>query len=202
LQDRASQVEKRRYWDAAAETFDDEPDHGLRDPMVRNAWTNLLGGLLPPRSRVLDLGCGTGSLSVLLANIGHHVIGADLSTAMIRIARSKAAAAGQDIPFYVCDVSHPGLRTRQFDSILCRHVLWSLTNPGAVLARWAALLKPHGRFILIEGYWHTGGGLHAEEVAAALPPGVASSTVFNLSPNAAYWGKTAADERYAVVAEI
>ena len=118
MRDRASQVEKRRYWDAAAETFDDEPDHGLRDPMVRNAWTNLLGGLLPPRSRVLDLGCGTGSLSVLLANIGHHVIGADLSTAMIRIARSKAAAAGQDIPFYVCDVSHPGLRTRQFDSIL------------------------------------------------------------------------------------
>ena len=58
-------------WDDAAATFDDEPDHGLRDPQVRAAWAALLLPLMPPApARILDLGCGTGSLAVLLASRG------------------------------------------------------------------------------------------------------------------------------------
>jgi hypothetical protein len=32
----------RALWNAAAERFDEEPDHGLTDPAVRRAWTDLL----------------------------------------------------------------------------------------------------------------------------------------------------------------
>ena len=54
-------------WDAQAEAFDEEPDHGLHDPVVRAAWQSLLRSLMPPiPSRVADLGCGTGTLSLLL----------------------------------------------------------------------------------------------------------------------------------------
>ena len=49
------------------------------------------------------------------------------------------------------------------------HLLWALREPAQVLQRWVNLLVPGGRLILIEGYWHTGGGLHAEEVTEALP---------------------------------
>ena len=77
----------RRYWDGRAGTFDEEPDHGLRDPAVRQAWADLLLPLVPPSSRVADLGCGTGTLSVLLAGAGHDVHGVDLAPRMVEAAR-------------------------------------------------------------------------------------------------------------------
>ena len=69
-----------RFWDAQASTFDDEPDHGLRDAHVRDAWRSLLLSVLPARpSTVVDLGCGTGSLTVLLAESGYDITGIDAS---------------------------------------------------------------------------------------------------------------------------
>ena len=73
-----------RYWDSQAVAFDDGPDHGLHDPSVRAAWTSLLSAVLPPApARVADLGCGTGTLSVLLAELSYDVSGVDLSPKMI-----------------------------------------------------------------------------------------------------------------------
>ena len=66
----------RAAWDAEADGFDDQPDHGLRDPSVRAAWWSLLSDQLPaPPVRVLDVGSGTGSLAVLLAERGYEVVG-------------------------------------------------------------------------------------------------------------------------------
>ncbi len=72
--------ETRNPWDEAASSFDDEPDHGLRDAEVLRAWTEALTEWLPARpSRVLDAGCGTGSLSVVVAGLGHEVTAVDYS---------------------------------------------------------------------------------------------------------------------------
>src|SRR4051794_38452433 len=95
-------------WDAEATTFDSEPDHGLLDPTVRGAWRDLLVPLLPPApASVLDLGCGTGSLSVLLAKAGHQVRGIDFSPRMIARARTGGAAAGVTAQFDVGDAQSP-----------------------------------------------------------------------------------------------
>ena len=65
----------RSLWDAEAETFDDAADHGLSDPDVRRAWVNLLLPLIDGRGlQVADLGCGTGTLSLLLASEGGHSV--------------------------------------------------------------------------------------------------------------------------------
>ena len=89
------------YWDSQAATFDDQPDHGLRDPRAYAAWRRLLLAHLPPAGArpapapaVADVGCGTGSLSVLLAAAGYDVTGLDSAPAMIAAARAKAASAG------------------------------------------------------------------------------------------------------------
>src|SRR5687767_11187994 len=95
-------------WDAEAATFDDEPDHGLLDPSVRAAWRQVLLGVLPPSpAKILDLGCGTGSLSVLLAEMGHAVTGIDLSPRMIEQARQKARRHGEEIDLKVGDAASP-----------------------------------------------------------------------------------------------
>ena len=91
-------------WDAEAPAFDDEPDHGLREPAVREAWAARLRDWLPGRAcDVLDVGCGTGSLSLLATEQGHRVTGVDSSTAMVALARAKLA--GRPAVFLVGDAT-------------------------------------------------------------------------------------------------
>lgn len=191
------------YWDQQASTFDEEPDHGLRDPVVRAAWRKLLTAWVPtPKRAVLDIGCGTGSLSVLLAELGHTVTGIDFAPAMIAAARAKAQAAGQTIRFQVMDAGEPDFSTERFDVVFCRHLLWALPDRTQVLQRWVGLLKPGGQLVLIEGYWHTGGGLHAEALVASLPTQLIQVTVQPLHDDPTLWGKPITDERYVVLAQL
>ncbi|MET7604546.1 class I SAM-dependent methyltransferase [Streptomyces avermitilis] len=188
-------------WDAESATFDDEPDHGLRDAVVREAWAARLRDWLPGQaSDVLDLGCGTGSLSLLAAEQGHRVTGVDLSPAMV--GRARAKTAGRDMAFLVGDAAAPPVGEQRFDVVLVRHVLWALPDPGRALRRWCGLLRPGGRLVLVEGVWGTVSpvGLSAGRLTALLTPLAKSVRVERLSDDPRLWGKEVADERYAVVA--
>ena len=194
--------ETQQYWDDLASTFDNEPDHGLHDVLIRETWTEFLKTWLPPTdATVLDIGCGTGSLSILLAELGHKVTGIDLSPSMISHARAKAAIHGFRIEFHVMDAAFPQLPYQKFDVIICRHLLWALPEPKQVLQRWIEFLKPHGRLILIEGFWVTGAGLHAQEIMRMLPASFINVSNQNLSDNPNFWGGRVSDERYAIVAD-
>ncbi len=93
-------------WDAEADRFDEQPDHGLANGRVRAAWVSLLRDVLPaPPARVIDLGCGTGTLSVLLAKLGYGVTGLDVSLRMLDRAVQKAARRGVDVRFTVGDAA-------------------------------------------------------------------------------------------------
>lgn len=186
-------------WDAEAATFDDEPDHGLVDPTVRAAWRELLRGVLPPsHASILDLGCGTGSVSVLLAQMGHAVTGIDLSPRMIAMAAEKARRHAVQIELQVGDAASPDI-SGTFDVVLTRHVLWALPEPGMAIARWCDLLTRNGQLVLIEGRWHTGGGMAADEAIALVSPH-ASSVRVQVLDDPALWGAPISDERYLVFA--
>ncbi|GFE25948.1 methyltransferase domain-containing protein [Streptomyces nigrescens] len=191
------------YWEAAAASFDDEPDHGLRDPAVRAAWAARLRTWLPSGpAAVLDLGCGTGSLSLLAAEQGHHVTGIDRSPGMIARARTKLA--GHEAAILVGEAAEPPVGERRFDVVLVRHVLWALPDPAAALRRWAGLLTPGGRLVLVEGRWGEADpvGLPAAELTALVAPLAARTQVESLAHDPALWGKEVADERYVLLADL
>ncbi|MFC7306932.1 trifunctional class I SAM-dependent methyltransferase/NUDIX hydrolase/VOC family protein [Streptomyces monticola] len=190
-------------WDDAADSFDDEPDHGLRDPAVRAAWAERLRGWLPAApADVLDLGCGTGSLALLAAGQGHRVTGVDRSPRMVQLAREKLTGTGARV--LAGDAVQPPVGERKFDVVLARHVLWALPDPEAVLRRWSSLLRPGGRLVLVEGVWgeQSPAGIPAERLTTALAPTAARVHVERLSSDARLWGREVADERYAVVAVV
>ena len=185
-------------WDAEAESFDEEPDHGLHDPVVRDAWRALIRSVVPPiPSRIADLGCGTGSLALLLAEDGHSVDGIDFSPEMVRRAQAKAGTY-PGMTFRIGDASVPDLPAATYDVVLCRHVLWALPSPADALARWVDLLVPDGRVVLVEGNWSTGAGLRAEQTVA-LVEGAGLTPTLRPLPDPAYWGKRIDDERYLVL---
>lgn len=191
------------YWEAAAASFDEEPDHGLRDPAVRAAWAARLRSWLPSApGAVLDLGCGTGSLSLLAAEQGHRVTGIDRSARMIERARTKLA--GRDAAFLVGDAAEPPVGERRFDAVLVRHVLWALPDPAAALRHWAGLLTPGGRLVLVEGRWGEADpiGLPADELTALVEPLAARTRVESLAHDPALWGKEVTDERYVLIADL
>jgi len=190
----------RKQWDRQADAFDDEPDHGLRDPNVRAAWDALLSPLLPaPPATVLDLGCGTGSLSVLLAERGYDVTGVDLSPRMIERARAKAAAHQVSVRLLVGDASDPrGVATAN-QAVLARHLLWALPDPAAALDRWRTLLDPGGTLLLVEGLWGTGAGLPSADVLALVQARFRDARLRMLT-DPALWGRPITDERYLVTA--
>jgi ubiquinone/menaquinone biosynthesis C-methylase UbiE len=158
-----------RFWDEQSEMFDQEPDHGLHDPTVRAAWRRLLMANLPPApAAVADVGCGTGTLSVLLGQAGYRVSGIDFSPSMINRAIAKASEAGSDAEFSVADGMSPPWPVGSFDAVIARHVLWALPDPSLALRRWLSLLRPGGRLLLVEGLWSTGAGLSSAQVLALL----------------------------------
>jgi SAM-dependent methyltransferase len=187
------------YWDEEAERFDEQPDHGLRDPSVRAAWAGLLLPLVPCASaRVADLGCGTGSVSLLLAEAGHCVSGLDISPVMVGKARLKFASAGYEADIIVCDAATPPWPPASFDVVMTRHVLWAMDDPDAALTRWLTLLSPGGVLVLVEGLWWTGGGMGASEVTDLVLRHRAEAEVVVLD-DSRFWGGPVRDERFAVV---
>jgi SAM-dependent methyltransferase len=190
-------VSAREVWDGEAATFDEAADHGLRDPSVRQAWRELLLSVLPPRpARIADLGCGTGTLTLLLAAEGYAVDGVDFSPEMVRRARAKEPI-GQ-VTFTEADADDPPLDPGVYDVVLCRHVLWAMPDPAATLRRWIDLLCSGGRLVLVEGSWSTGAGLSAARTVE-LVEATGREAELQLLPEASYWGREIDDERYLVV---
>lgn len=107
---------------------------------MRRAWVDGLRSWLPELpADLVDLGCGTGSLSVVLAELGYRVVGVDVSREMIRRGRRKAEAVGAPATFHLADATAPPVAPDSMDVVLVRHLVWPLPEPHRALANWVGL---------------------------------------------------------------
>ena len=144
----------QHHWDNRAAKFDDDPCHGLHTSAQREAWIEILGRLAGPTPlSVLDVGCGTGFLALLFAELGHSVTGIDLAPGMLNVARQKAEQLHLDVRLRVENGAAVQDPDATYDLVIARHVIWVLPDPAAGTQEWLRVLRPGGRLALIEGKW-------------------------------------------------
>lgn len=117
----------------------------------------------PPR-RILDLGCGTGWTSLLLARAGYSVLGVDISVEAIQAARETAAAGGVNgAEFAIGDYEEMHFPPA-FDHVLFYDALHHAENEAAAIAAAYRALAPGGSLLAFEpgvGHSRSRGAEHA-----------------------------------------
>jgi demethylmenaquinone methyltransferase/2-methoxy-6-polyprenyl-1,4-benzoquinol methylase/phosphoethanolamine N-methyltransferase len=108
-----------------------------------------------PGDKVLDVGCGTGSLTITAkawAGPDGEAHGIDAAPEMIEVARRKAARLGVDIGFQVGLVEDIPFPDGEFDVVLSRLVLHHLPDDlkRRGVAEMRRVLKPGGRFLAVD----------------------------------------------------
>ncbi|KAI4231305.1 MAG: hypothetical protein LQ349_005700 [Xanthoria aureola] len=107
---------------------------------------------LKPGNSVLDLACGTGLVTILAKqHVGPagRVIGIDISSGMLDVARKKTSELGLDIEYLEHDITDlDALSLGEFDVVTCASALLLLKEPLRAIEHWASLLLPNGRLLV------------------------------------------------------
>lgn len=145
--------EIRSYWSDRAPTFDRDVQHRIAAGPQFDAWAREIRERLGAAPlRVLELASGTGEVTRVLTGLGHEVTGLDFSPAMLELARAKH----RDNPrarFVLADAENTMEPDGFYDAVVCRHLVWTLTDPHAALADWHRVLKPGGHLLIFDGDW-------------------------------------------------
>jgi 2-polyprenyl-3-methyl-5-hydroxy-6-metoxy-1,4-benzoquinol methylase len=128
------------------------PGYGARDTLAtlraraaRSDFARLLDQAIAPDARVLDLGCGTGQMTLFLATGDRLVVGADLSRPSLELGAAAARRFGvTGARFVETDLRRPALRDGSFDVVLCTGVLHHTPDPADAFATVARLVRPGG----------------------------------------------------------
>jgi 2-polyprenyl-6-hydroxyphenyl methylase/3-demethylubiquinone-9 3-methyltransferase len=128
-----------RWWDLESEF---RPLHQINP--IRLAW---IEGLAPLKGRrVLDIGCGGGILADAMARKGADVLGIDLATKALKVAKLHALEAQTEGVQYR-EISAEALAAQQprsFDVVTCMEMLEHVPDPASIVKACATLVKPGG----------------------------------------------------------
>ena len=121
----------------------------LRLRAERSEFARLLDAAIPAGARVLEIGCGTGQMSLYLASAGRTVIGADMTRASLQLGAAAARRFGvTGLQFVETDLQRPGLRRNAFDVVYTSGVLHHTPDPRRSFEAILPLLAPGGIIVL------------------------------------------------------
>ncbi len=132
------------FWNKIAKEYAQRP---VEDPAAFERKIAFIKDLMTPDSIVLDVGCGTGSLALRLAQSGCEIHGVDFSEEMIRIARQKRdAAQAHNVVFHVgaFDDTFNAFEPGSLDGVGFHSLLHLVPQRKPILERAFSLLKPGG----------------------------------------------------------
>lgn len=150
----------RHEFEAWARTYDRSLlNHFLFQPSYRifleELWTWRSG--MTGRFDLLDVGCGTGTFSAMLAAspLEARIVGLDYAPSMCEVAAEKARSAGLDgdAPHFVAaDSEHLPFADGSFDAITCSNSFHHYPHQQKVITEMRRVLRPGGRLLLIDGF--------------------------------------------------
>jgi len=143
--------EVRRFYEHAP--FPNYPEcetlSSLRARAERSKFARLLDQAIPGDARILEIGCGTGQMSLYLARADRLVIGADLTRMSLELGAAAAKRLRLNrVLFVETDLHRPGLSPGSFDVVYSSGVLHHTPNPRAAFACIAQLARPGGMIVL------------------------------------------------------
>jgi SAM-dependent methyltransferase len=150
LGDDVTETVRRFYEDAPFPNYPPRDSiEWLRARAGRSAFARLLDRAIPADARILDLGCGTGQMSLYLTHAARVVVGADLTRASLTLGAAAARRFGiEGVQFVETDLQRPGLRKGSFDVVYSSGVLHHTPDPRASFARVTELARPGGWIVL------------------------------------------------------
>ena len=162
------------YWEKRSSDFLTHKREELHSAMAER-WMKEIRAQLPAgeRLRILDVGCGAGFFSVLLAKEGHRVTGVDLTPDMIENAKILAAEENADCEFIVMDAENVDFPDETFDVVISRNLTWTLPHVRRAYRDWVRVLKKGGVLLNFDANY----GLSDFTDVSALPENHAHQTI-------------------------
>ncbi len=133
------------FWDNVAEKYAKSP---IADMDAYTYTLDRTRSYLSTDDNVLEVGCGTGSTALLLAEDVGQITASDISGNMIRVGAEKARTQGiSNIKFVKAELFDAGIESGPYDAVLAFNMIHLLEDAPAAMKRIHGLLKPGGRFI-------------------------------------------------------
>lgn len=134
-----------KYWGKRSSSFLDQRRKELHSPLA-GRWLDEIKKQLPQKERlkILDVGCGAGFFTILLAREGYQVTGTDLTPEMVEYARQLAKEENAECEFQVMDAENLEFADASFDVVISRNLTWTLPHAEEGYREWKRVLKPGG----------------------------------------------------------